>query len=406
MNPKLGDLANKDIEGDSNGLLFGESFIKILGKYVSTFSAFSRAQSNMRRMFGGRQIFGRADRARPSASRGYSRSFYQQQQRGYGRYLQGHNSFFPQRGRNYCNRGGGNNCSKAKEIKVTTPPFGSFAPKVGGRLSVFSKNWLSIPNDIWVLETVKGFKIDFVSTPHQTSPPRELVLDQDQSALVDEEVRQMLDKGAILIVSNPGPGGGFVSTIFLVKKKEKGWRPVINLRLLNFFLVYRHFKMEGIHLLRDILQEKDWLIKLDLKDAYFTIPMDPELQKNLRFIWRGVTYQFRCLPFGISSAPWCFTKILRPVVASLRRRGVRLIIYLDDILLMSQSQEELLLHMRWTVELLERLGFIISVEKSVMTPSQSLEFLGFQVNTSSAKLKKIGQNKEGSLLRFVKRFGD
>ena len=47
---------------------------------------------------------------------------------------------------------------------------------------------------------------------------------------------------------------GFVSTIFLVQKKDGGTRPIINLRELNQHLVYEHFKMEGIHLLQDLLK--------------------------------------------------------------------------------------------------------------------------------------------------------
>ena len=49
------------------------------------------------------------------------------------------------------------------------------------------------------------------------------------------------------------------------------------------------------------------------------------------------SFQFTCLPFGLSSAPWIFTKILKPVTALLREHGVRLIIYIDDILIMSES---------------------------------------------------------------------
>jgi hypothetical protein len=55
-------------------------------------------------------------------------------------------------------------------------------------------------------------------------------------------------------------GDSFISNIFCVQKKGGGKRPVINLKRLNEFLRYEHFKMEGIHLLNDLLLPKDWMV--------------------------------------------------------------------------------------------------------------------------------------------------
>ena len=60
----------------------------------------------------------------------------------------------------------------------------------------------------------------------------------------------------------------------------------MNLKPLNQFLVYEHFKMEGVHMLRDLLREGDYLVKIDLKDAYLTVPIWKGHQKYLRFLWK------------------------------------------------------------------------------------------------------------------------
>ena len=51
--------------------------------------------------------------------------------------------------------------------------------------------------------------------------------------------------------------------------------------------------------------------------------------------------KYQCLPFGISSAPRAFTKLLKPVVATLRSAAIRLVIYLDDLLLLHHNAAEL-----------------------------------------------------------------
>ena len=97
-------------------------------------------------------------------------------------------------------------------------------------------------------------------------------------------------------------------------------------------------------------------------------------------------YEFACLPFGLSSAPRVFTKTMKPVVALLRQLGLRMIIYLDDLLIMAQSQDLLNCHVSTVRNLLENLGFIISYLKSVLIPATQMEFLGFLIDSQTMTL--------------------
>ena len=150
-------------------------------------------------------------------------------------------------------------------------------------------------------------------------------------------LKELLSKGAVVEVTNPWRG--FYSNLFLVPKKDGGQRPVINLKSLNSFVQTQHFKMEGIHTLSDLIHPGDWLATVDLKDAYFAVPIHHSHHQYLRFNFQGKCYQLICLPFGLSSAPWGFTKTLKPALALLREMGVRLIAYIDDILVLAESQE-------------------------------------------------------------------
>ena len=159
--------------------------------------------------------------------------------------------------------------------------------------------------------------------------------------------------------------------------------------------------MEGVHLLRDLMEQGDWLVKLDLKDAYLTINVAEKFRKFLRFFWKNKIWEFTCLPFGIAIAPRVFTKIMKIPIAILRRLGIRLVIYLDDILIMNQSLTDIISDLSTAVYLLENLGFLINQEKSVLVPSHITEFLGFTVNSETMTLSlpkdKVLKIKENCL---------
>ena len=79
------------------------------------------------------------------------------------------------------------------------------------------------------------------------------------------------------------------------------------------------------------------MASVDLKDAYYSIPIAEEDRKILIFQWKGEYYLFTCLPNGLSSAPRILTKILKPVYARLRSIGHTCMGHIDDSLLVGQS---------------------------------------------------------------------
>ena len=168
-------------------------------------------------------------------------------------------------------------------------------------------------------------------------------------------------------------------------------RPVINLKKLNEWVVPQHFKMEGMGTLKELLRVNDWMVKVDLKDAYFTIPIHMDHQPYLRFIVGQEHYQFTCLPFGLSCAPWASTKVMKPVAIFLRAMGVRMIVYIDDILVMADTAAQVKSHLEVLMFLLTGLGFVINVPKSVTTPTQQIEFLGLKVDSTSLRLSLPGE---------------
>ena len=118
-------------------------------------------------------------------------------------------------------------------------------------------------------------------------------------------------QGALEIARDPGPG--FYSLLFLVEKASGGWRPVIDHSHLNEFVQLTRFKMETVASVLLSVREGDFLASLDLKDAYFQIPIHRSSRKLLRFTSEGTVYQFRALCFGLSTAPQVFTRVFAVV---------------------------------------------------------------------------------------------
>ena len=129
-----------------------------------------------------------------------------------------------------------------------------------------------------------GFQIPFSSLPSQEPWPNPPISSAEQSSLILVEVNMLLEKVAITSVRSPSGLKSFYSTLFLVPKKGGQMRPVINLKKLNEWVKPQHFKMEGIGTLRELLKGNEWMVKVDLKDAYFTIPIHTDHQPYLRFI--------------------------------------------------------------------------------------------------------------------------
>jgi len=200
----------------------------------------------------------------------------------------------------------------------------STAPPVAGRVAHCLSKWIQITSDPWTLEVVKGYHLEFSKPPFQASPSHNVAKSLSEQQLLEGEIQALIQKQAVV---KPNPSRDqFVSRIFLVTKKDGSYRPVINLRPFNCFIQKHHFKMEGAGMLRDLLQTSDWMCSIDLKDAYLSVGIFQGHRQYLRFTWMGSTYEFTCLPFGLTSAPRVFTKLLKPVMAFLRGQGLRTII--------------------------------------------------------------------------------
>ncbi|KAL0147981.1 hypothetical protein M9458_056708 [Cirrhinus mrigala] len=170
---------------------------------------------------------------------------------------------------------------------------------------------------------------------------------------------------------------GFFSLYFLVPKKDVGLRPILDLRRLH------HLLMQLVNI-QDVDHQtdsraylpRDWFLTVDIKDAYFHIPIAHHQRPFLRFAFEGVVYQYTVLPFGLSLAPFTFTKCIDAPLSPLRQMGIQILNYLDDRIVLAKSERELVAHKELLLSHLDCLGLIINPHKSQLLPRQRVVFLG------------------------------
>ena len=125
-------------------------------------------------------------------------------------------------------------------------------PALAGRIAHFQTNWKLLTQDKWVLQTMAGYQLELVGVSYQATHPPPTRISLENQAQISAEVSELLSKGAI--TETRVSTDQFVSQLFLVEKKDGGQRPVINLKGLNQYVKVEHFKMEGLHLLPDLIQ--------------------------------------------------------------------------------------------------------------------------------------------------------
>lgn len=273
-----------------------------------------------------------------------------------------------------------------------------------GSLVNFYRKWTEITNDSLVLQWVQGIRIPFNTKPKQLLEPKNCE-NIDQSPY-QTAINKLLSIGAI---SRCSPmKNQFLSSYFLVKKPDGSNRFILNLKKLNNFIIAPHFKLEDYRTALKLITPNCYLTNIDLKDAYFLLPIANLYKKYLRFRFQGALYEFNCLPFGLNIAPFLFTKLFKPIVKILRKKGVICVVYLDDILIIGQTETECMNSTKITVNLLEQLGFMLNLKKSSLKPQQSIKFLGFVYDTLTMTIslpyEKI-KNIKRCIQEFLKKKG-
>ena len=275
---------------------------------------------------------------------------------------------------------------------------------IGGCLANSWLAWQARGVDSWVVEALRvGYRIPFDCPPPLSECPVSLPAYSPHSirgVALNQELQNLLRKGAV----EPAPQSpGFYSRLFLVKKASGSWRPIIDLSTLNHYVTSSRFHMETPRSVLNSIRPGDWMISLDLQDAYLQVPVHHDSRRFLRFVLDGKPFQFRVLCFGLTTAPQVFTRIMAPVSAIPHKYGVRMLRYLDDWLILASSEIACLQSRDRLLAVCTELGIQVNLTKSSLIPSQSIVYLGMEI-LSLPFLARPTPTRADNLIRLIEEF--
>ena len=254
---------------------------------------------------------------------------------------------------------------------------------VKGKLFKSIQHWQSLGAPDFILSVIRnGYKIPFISTP----PPR--LFTNNASALkeadfVSEAIFELLrDNRVEEIISPPDIVNPLTVSVQANGKK----RLILDLRHINLHVYKQKFKCENLHTIKNTFAKDFFVFSFDLKSGYHHVDIFPDHRKYLAFSWEFVPghtrfFQFTVLPFGLSSAPYIFTKLLKPLETHWRAQGIPIAIFFDDGVGAGPSFQVAKLNSLLVRSVLSSCGFEINHEKSNWEPTRTFSWIGYNIDT-------------------------
>ena len=258
-------------------------------------------------------------------------------------------------------------------------------PPVKGRLQSHISFWkekLGAPQS--VLSIIQAGYV----LPLKSDPPMWARENQSSARIkhdfVQASINELLGDGCIRRVESKPH---ICSPLSVVESNSGKLRLVVNLRYLNRYLWKQKFKYEDLRTAMLLFEKDDYMFSFDLKSGYHHVDIASAHQKFLGIEWGGAYFVFTVLPFGLSTACYVFTKLLRPLVRYWRASGIRIVVYLDDGLAVASGEQEAATASSLVRETLCNAGFITHPIKSQWAPVQRLTWLGFIIDMSLGHLE-------------------
>ncbi|KAA6385141.1 MAG: hypothetical protein EZS28_019333 [Streblomastix strix] len=179
-----------------------------------------------------------------------------------------------------------------------------------------------------------------------------------------------------------------------LRSPDGSFRKILDYSKLDKELKVKHFKMESVENLMEIIEQKDWIALIEIKIDFHLIKIEEKLSDHLAFQFNSKTYKYVAMPFCISLTPMIFAIILRPIIQEIWNNWkLKMVVYADDMILVDQDQQNLGQKILGIIQYLDKMGLAISGKKCrIVTTDASLDGWGgtVQIDRTSIKIRTGG----------------
>ena len=186
-------------------------------------------------------------------------------------------------------------------------------------------------------------------------------------------------------------------------------RLILDLRHVNQYVTKNSVKYEDWRTGLTYFTKDCFTISFDLKNGYHHIDIHPDSQTFLGFAWKHAKdqgysyYVFTVIPFGLTSAPFIFTKCLKPLEKYWRRQGFNIALCLDDGLLTEANYDQCAGLSETVQHDIQNAGLVTSEEKCIWQPCQQLTWLGLDWNSRNGTIS-ITKRRVDNIAKTIQHF--
>ena len=250
---------------------------------------------------------------------------------------------------------------------------------VKSRLRQHVSYWKSIDASDFILDIIEnGYVIPFKETPvRSVSKNNKSAVNND--SFVTQAISELVNSGCVVKT----PFIPYIVNPLSVAENSSGKkRLILDLRITNKFIWKEKITFEDHKTALEYFTKNSYCFKFDIQKAFHNIDVCLEHQTYLGFAHNGEYFAFTVLPFGLTSSPYVFTKCMRELVKHWRKNAVQIVMFLDDGWGTNYDKQMCQRDSDFVKNSLISSGFLISDEKSIWTPTQNLEWIGYLWNSS------------------------
>ena len=220
--------------------------------------------------------------------------------------------------------------------------------------------------------------------------------------LLKPEIDTLLDLGILSCCEVSNFSRYYENYIFPRVKPNGKVRIIFDMKSLNQKLSFKTFKNMKLSDLYPYFHDNSYACRLDLSNAYYHLGIADSCKKFLAFNFDNKIYTWNAMPFGLSEAPYLFSKVMECIITNLRiRYNLIIMFYLDDILILEKSYEACKMAIQLAIQFISSLGMSINYEKSISDPVQVITFLGVTLDLVNKTMSPSSDNIEKCIQRSI-----